>query len=101
MTAWLFAFVATCAIELAVVRALMRTARVRTVLAAQLATHPVVWIAMALLPGPQLARLAVVELWATGVEAAIYARWLALPGRDAFVLSAAANAASLLAVALV
>jgi hypothetical protein len=100
MTAWLVAFAATCAVELAVVRALMPAARVRVVLVAQLATHPLVWIAMAALPGPQLARLAVVELWAATVEAAIYARWLALPGRDAFALSAAANAASLLAVAL-
>ena len=66
----------------------------------QLATHPLVWIAMAALPGPQLARLAVVELWATAVEAAIYARLLALPRRDAFALSAAANAASLVVVAL-
>jgi len=101
MTAWLLAFAATCAIELAVVRALLRTARVRVVLAAQLATHPVVWIAMAVVPGPQLARLAVVEVWATVVEAAIYARWLALPRRDAFALSAVANAASLLAVAAI
>lgn len=101
MTAWLLAFVLTCAVELAVVRALMPAARVRVVLAAQLATHPLVWIAMAALPGPQVARLAVVELAATSVEAAIYARHLALPRRDAFALSAAANAASLLVVALV
>jgi len=100
MTAWLVSFALTCTVELAVVRRLMRTARVRVVLAAQLATHPLVWIAIVVVPGAQLARLAVVELAATGVEAAIYARWLALPGRDAFALSAAANAASLLVVAL-
>jgi hypothetical protein len=100
MMAWLAAFAATCAVELAVVRALMPAARVRVVLAAQLATHPLVWIAMALLPGPQLPRLAIVELAATTVEAAIYARWLRLARWDAFTLSAAANAASLLVVAL-
>jgi hypothetical protein len=53
---------------------------------------------MATLSGPQLARLAVVELWATLVEAAVYKRFLGLRGRDAFALSALANAASLLFV---
>jgi hypothetical protein len=53
---------------------------------------------MATLPGSQLARLACVELWATLVEAALYKRYLGLRGTDAFVLSALANAASLLAV---
>jgi hypothetical protein len=114
--AWLVAFVLTCAIELAVVYWLGPLQRrpsaqgglaLRTrldqlasvALAAQLATHPFVWIAMATLPGSQIVRLAVVELWATLVETAIYKRWLGLPGRDAFALSALANAASLLVVA--
>jgi hypothetical protein len=100
MTAWLASFVATCAVELAVVRAVMR-ARVRVVLAAQLATHPLVWLAIVIAPGSTLTRLAVVELGATLVEAAIYARWLGLPRRDALALSAAANAASLIVLGLI
>lgn len=100
MTDWLIAFVVTCAVELAVVSRLVRGRdRARVVLAAQLATHPVVWLAMSALPGSQLVRLAIVELWAVAVEAAIYARWLRLPRRDAFVVAAAANAGSLLVVA--
>jgi hypothetical protein len=76
-------------------------ARVATVLAAQLATHPAVWLAMATLPGPQLARLAIVEVAATGVEAAIYARRLPLARCEAIAVSVLANAASLLAGATV
>lgn len=100
MTAWFAAFVATCIVEVAVVRAFVRHAPVSVVIGAQLATHPAVWLAMAVLGGPQLARLGLVELWATAVEAAIYARWLRLSAGNAFTISAAANAASLLAVAL-
>jgi hypothetical protein len=101
--AWLLAFAATCAIELAVVRVLGPAHRrwLPVTLGAQLATHPFVWIAMAMLPGSQLARLACVELWATVVETAIYKRYFGLRGREAFALSALANAASLLAVACV
>jgi hypothetical protein len=95
---WLFAFVTTCAVELVIVRLLLPRARVTIVLAAQLATHPCVWLAMAVLPGPVIVRLAAVEVWAVLVEAAIYARFLQLPGRVALALSAAANAASLLAL---
>jgi hypothetical protein len=101
MTAWLASFVATCAVELAVVRVVMRTADVRVVLAAQLATHPLVWLAIVIAPGSTLARLAVVELGATLVEAAIYTRWLGLPRWNAFALSAAANAASLIVLGLI
>jgi hypothetical protein len=97
---WLAAFVMTCAVELAVVRVLVRDARVGVVLAAQLATHPLVWIGMAVLPGAQLGRLAVVELGAAAVEAAIYRRWLRLPMGEAIAVSALANAASLLVGAL-
>jgi hypothetical protein len=104
--AWLLAFAATCAIELVVVRLLGPPQvhvgrRLRVALVAQLATHPFVWLAMATLPGAQLARLACVELWATLVETAIYKRYLGLPGREAFALSAVANAASLLVVSAV
>ena len=100
MTDWLLAFVATCAVELAVILWLTRgRTRPGVVLAAQLATHPAVWLAMSALPGSQLVRLAVVELWAVAVEASIYTRWLRLPVRDGIGLSAAANAGSLLVVA--
>jgi hypothetical protein len=100
---WLLAFAATCAIELAIVYWLgpAHPRRLRIAFCAQLATHPLVWIAMAALPGSQLTRLAVVELWATLVETAIYKRFLGLRGRDAFALSALANAGSLLVVAAV
>jgi len=103
MIAWLLAFVLTCAIELAVVRWLGPRRPYALVVAAgaQLATHPIVWLAMATLPGSQLARLACVELWATLVEAALYKRYLRMTGREAFALSALANAASLLVVAAV
>ena len=101
MTLWLFAFVATCAIELAVVRVVLPRARVSIVLVAQAVTHPVVWLAMSVLPGAVIVRLSVVEAWAVLVEAAIYARWLGLPARVSLALSAAANAASLLALSLV
>ena len=103
MITWLFAFLATCGIEGAVVWRLgpPKRWRVPIALAAQAATHPFVWLAMAQLPGPQLATLACVELWATLVETAVYKRFLGMRGRDAFALSALANAASLLAVSAV
>lgn len=102
MIAWLLAFVATCAIELAVIRVLgpPHPRRMQVGLVAQLATHPFVWLAMATLPGAQLPRLAIVELWATLVETAIYKRFLGIRGRDAFALSALANSASLLVVSV-
>jgi hypothetical protein len=99
--AWLLSFLATCAIELAIVWWLgpPNRRRVPVAFVAQLGTHPIVWLAMAALPGSQLARLASIEMWATLVEAAVYKRFLGMRGRDAFALSALANAASLLAVA--
>jgi hypothetical protein len=103
LIAWLLAFAATCAIEVAVMYWLApkHPRRIPVALCAQVATHPFVWIAMAALPGTQLSRLAAVELWATLVETAIYKRFLQLRGRDALALSALANSASLLAVAAV
>lgn len=100
MIPWLIAFAATCAVELAVIGWLgpVHPRRLQVGFAAQVATHPFVWLAMAHLPGSQLARLAVVELWAVLVETAIYKRFFGLRGREAFALSAFANAASLLAV---
>lgn len=101
MITWLLSFVATCTVELAIVHWLgpAHRRRLPVAFAAQLGTHPIVWLAMATLPGSQLARLLCVELWATLVEAAVYKRFLNMRGRDAFALSALANAASLLAVA--
>ena len=98
---WALAFTVTCLVELAVVAVLApaRPGRLRIVLLAQVATHPLVWLAMAVLPGSQLVRLSGVELGATLVEAAIYVRAFALPHSDALGLSAAANAASLLVCA--
>lgn len=61
MMLWLFAFVATCGVELAVVRVVLPRARVSLVLAAQAATHPVVWLAMSVLPGSVIVRLSTVE----------------------------------------
>jgi hypothetical protein len=96
--AWVFAFIATCAIEVVVVRMVLPRARVSIVLAAQAATHPAVWIAMSVLGGPVIVRLGAVELGATLVEAAIYARCFGVRAHVALALSAAANAASLLAL---
>lgn len=98
MIVWLAAFLATCAIEVCVVRVVLPRARVSIVLAAQLATHPLVWLAMTVLPGAVIVRLSAVELAAMLVEAAIYARCFGLRPRVALALSAAANAASLLAL---
>ena len=101
MIAWAVAFVLTCAIELAVIKLLAPVRRnwLPIAFGAQVVTHPLVWIGMATLPGSQLVRLIGVELGATLVEAALYARFLRLPKSEAFALSAAANAASLLFVA--
>jgi hypothetical protein len=102
LNAWLFAFAITCTVEVVVTRVLARRAwRIGIVFAAQLATHPAVCFAVIHGPGSELLRLGVVELWACLVEAAIYARWLGLPRREAFALSAAANAGSLLAGAAI
>jgi hypothetical protein len=105
MIDWLLAFVATCTIEVAVVWLLGPRGRrahqrwLPVTIVAQAATHPLVWIAMATLPGSQLVRLACVEVGAVIVEAALYRRGLRMPAREAFALSAVANAASLLIVA--
>ena len=101
VAAWALAFALTCTIELTVIRLLAppRPHLLRIALYAQAVTHPLVWIMMSTLPGSQMTRLVGVELWATLVEAALYARFLRLPRSEAFGLSAAANAASLLLVA--
>lgn len=102
LLSWLLAFVLTCTIEVVAIRLLAPPRRhlTRIALYAQAVTHPLVWIAMATLPGPQFVKLAGIELWAVVVEAALYARFLRIPRDEAFALSAAANAASLLLVAV-
>jgi hypothetical protein len=92
---WLIAFAATCAIELAVVRAMVRDARPTVILAAQAATHPALWILMAVLPLPSEIALAVLETAAMAAESAIYRRRLGLPWPSAIAVSAVANAGSL------
>jgi hypothetical protein len=95
IVSWLAAFALTCTVELAVVRALVPGARPAVVLAAQAATHPAVWIGMAVLPLPQAVALALVETMAAAAESAIYQRRLGLSWRRAVEVSALANAASL------
>ncbi len=95
MTAWLVAFAMTCAIEAVVVRALVPRASLAVVIAAQLATHPLVCAAIAFGPGPFMPRLVALEVGACLVEAAIYRRRLGLPLARAVFVSALANAASL------
>jgi hypothetical protein len=80
------------------VRVVLPRARVSIVLAALIAAHPRVWVAVTVLPGAVIVRLSAVELATTFVEAAIYARCFGLRMRVALALSAAANAASLLAL---
>jgi hypothetical protein len=95
LMAWLVAFAITCAVELAVVRAVIHGARPAVVLAAQAATHPALWILMAVLPLPPPIALAVLETAAMAIESAIYRRGLGLPWPQAVAVSALANAASL------
>ncbi len=104
VTAWLRAFGLTLLVELSIAVPLLarvepRTARrAAAVLAANLATHPLVWF---MFPGLALgrnARFGLSELWALLAEAAIYLIvWPALRFRRALLISLAANAASALA----
>ena len=82
----------------AVARVVYPRARVSVVLEARLATRPPVWAALTVRPGAAVVRLSAVVVFAVLVAAAICARDLGLPGRVASALSAAANAASSLAL---
>lgn len=95
MTLWLAAFLLTVGVELAVLAIILPRARPALVVAAQLATHPALYLVASFGPGPWTAKVVVLELAATLVEAALYRRALALPATDAFAASALANAASL------
>ncbi|HXJ19193.1 MAG TPA: hypothetical protein VMT03_03095 [Polyangia bacterium] len=100
VTAWLRAFGLTLLIELPLAVPLLarvetsRLRRVAAVVAANLATHPLVWF---LFPGLALgwpARLALSEAWALIAEAIIYMTvWPGLR-RRAWLVSLVANAAS-------
>ena len=106
VTAWLRAFGLTLFIELPVATARRCSRRSRcaprrrgaAVIAANLATHPLVWF---LFPGLALgrpARLALSEAWAVVAEAAIYLTvWPALRLRRALFVSLVANGASAVA----
>jgi hypothetical protein len=72
--------------------------RTFAVVAANLATHPLVWFLFPGLATGAGARLALSEVWAVLAEFAIYrVVWPALSIRRATLVSAAANAASLVA----
>jgi len=102
VASWLRAFGLTLAIELAIAVPLLApverrlSRRAAAVVAANLATHPLVWF---LFPGLAIgaaARLTLSEVWALLAELAIYRLvWPALTMRRATLVSLAANAASL------
>lgn len=101
IAAWFGAFVITCAVELVVLRQLARRPRWLGVgLAAQIATHPLAVMMMLTLPGPPLVKLALIELGVVAIEAAIYRRWLGLPGSEALGISLLANSGSVLIAAV-
>jgi hypothetical protein len=101
---WLQAFGLTLLVELAIALPLLAPIepriwrRASAVVVVNLATHPLVWF---LFPGLAVgagARLALSEVWAVVAELAIYRIvWPALSIRRATLVSAAANAASLVA----
>jgi hypothetical protein len=101
MLRWLTAFLLTLAIELPVAGVLLRRHEAsRAVLAAKLffanlATHPLVWFAFPMLPGPWAATTALSEAFAWLAEAAFFV--LVIPGvkpSRAALVSLAANATS-------
>ncbi len=101
VTDWLRAFGLTLLLELALAVPMLAAVepraarRIAAVVAANLATHPLVWF---LFPGLALgrpARLALSEAWALFAEAIIYLTvWPALRIRRAFLVSLIANATS-------
>ena len=100
---WLRAFGLTLLVELAIALPLLAPVerrlwrRAAAVLVVNFATHPLVWF---LFPGLAVGagvRLALSEVWAVLAEMAIYrVVWPMLPLRRAALVSAAANAASLI-----
>lgn len=97
---WAGAFAFTCLIELPIVFFALRNRGVpaaRVVAAAffgQLATHPWVWFAFPGLPLASHTSLALSELFAWWIEAALYALVVPKIGWRAIVVSLAANLAS-------
>ncbi len=96
---WLFAFVATQAIEVPIyARALVAPRRLAKAALPSAITHPVIWFAIApRFPGSYAAMLVVAETFAVVVEAAVLR---AFAVRRWFAWSLLANAASLGAGAL-
>lgn len=98
---WARAFGVTLAVEAAVAVPLLRAAdaslarRSVAVSLAQLATHPVVWFVLPAVIVPRALYLVLAETFAAVVEAVLYVlAFPALPRRRAFIVSVAANAAS-------
>ena len=104
LQAWLFAFLATVAVEVPVVVALTRGhptpawRRALIAIFAQLVTHPLVWFVFPRLVGlTGRSSLALSELWAWLAEAAFYGVVLTgLSPARALGISAVANSASIL-----
>jgi hypothetical protein len=101
ITDWLRAFAVTVAIELALAVPLLArverrlSRRAAAVVAANLATHPLVWFLFPGLAMGRAARVALSELWALLAEAAIYVIvWPSLRFRRALLVSLAANGVS-------
>ncbi|MGC4114698.1 MAG: hypothetical protein QM765_08830 [Myxococcales bacterium] len=101
MTNWLVAFLMTLAIEMPLAGVLLRAhepSRARLVgklFFANLATHPLVWLAFYNLPLPWAGLVAILETFAWLTEAAFY--FLVLPGlkpAKAVLVALAANATS-------
>jgi hypothetical protein len=104
VTAWLRAFGLTLLVELPIAVALLARVepralrRAAAVVAANLATHPLVWFLFPALTLARSARFGLSELWALLAEAIIYVIvWPALRFRRALLISLAANGASVLA----
>jgi hypothetical protein len=103
IVAWARAFALTCAIEVPLVVVLTRDANAGTLRRAivavvgQLATHPLVWFVFPYVPGiTGWTSFVASELYATGLEAILYAAaWPRISGSRALGVSAVANAVSL------
>jgi hypothetical protein len=100
--AWLRAFALTVLVELLVATPLLAPSgapsrrRAAIVLLANLASHPVVWFVLPEWALSGAVRLGVSEVWAVGLETAVYAAvWPVLGKQRAFAVSALANGASL------
>jgi hypothetical protein len=98
---WARVFALTCALELPVALWILGKEgptwrRVAVILFANLATHPTVWFIIPELPISYEAQVVLAELWALGIEGAIYATvFSSLSRRRAFAAALLANGFSL------